>query len=298
MKKTIIAAALSAAVAAPAAMAEISMYGLAHMDLEDGTISDRTSILGFKGSEDMGNGMSAGFLYETQINFTESFGDAEGAFHNGRQAYVHVGGDFGKVMAGYLYFPTKGLFGFSKTEINGDSVADNSPYLLAEPKGSGIGYTNNFGGVTVTVGCGNGNATQMNSYKAPTTAGTVDVCDTTDMSATGSFGGVNVGIANYSADGEDDVMSLAANTTVGDLTVGAIYQTEDNATDDDALIISATYAMGANKIAVSRGEKSVGVTDTDSTNVSLTHSMSKQTSLYFAMDDAGDRTAFGIKHKF
>jgi hypothetical protein len=201
-------------------------------------------------------------------------------------------------MAGFLYFPTKALFGFSKTEINGDSIADNSGYLLEEPKASGIGYTNNFGGVTVTIGCANGNATQMNSSAAPTTAGTSDVCDSTDMSATGSFGGVNVGIANYSVDGEDDIMSLAANTTVGDLTVGAMYQTENNATDDDALIIAATYAMGANKIAVSRGDKSVAGTDTDSTNVSLTHSMSKQTSLYFAMDDAGDRTAFGIKHSF
>jgi len=177
---------LSAAVAAPAAMADISMYGLGHLDLQDGTLHDRTSILGFKGTEDLGNGMSAGFLYETQVNFMGGFTDAKSAFAKGRQAYVHVGGDFGKVMAGYLYFPTKGLFGFSKTEINGDSIADNTTYLLAEPKGTGIGYTNNFGGVTVTVGCGNGNGTQTLSSTA--VGGTTDVCDTTDMSATGSFG--------------------------------------------------------------------------------------------------------------
>jgi len=292
MKKTIIAAALSAAVAAPAAMADVSIYGLAHLDIEDSVLNDRASRIGFKGSEDLGNGMKVSWLYETQVNFTTGFGDAadkntqgtaDNAFTNGRQAHVTVGGDFGNVHAGYMYFPTKGLFGFSKTEINGDGVADNSEFLIAEPKGAGVAYSNSFNGVKVTLGCANG-------------SDTVDMCDTTDMSATGSFGGVNVGIANYSEVDKDDVLTVAANTTVGDLTLGMIYQDNDT---DTATIVSAKYAMGANSIAVSYGDdESNDAGKEDGTNIVLTHAMSKATSVYLANDGLNDQTSIGLVTKF
>jgi len=291
MKKTIIAAALSAAVAAPAAMADVSIYGLAHLDIEDSVLSDRASRIGFKGSEDLGNGMKVSWLYETQVNFTTGFGakdddagtKASTAFSNGRQAHVTVGGDFGNVHAGYMYFPTKGLFGFSKTEINGDGVADNSEFLIAEPKGAGVAYSNSFNGVKVTLGCANG-------------SDTVDMCDTTDMSATGSFGGVNVGIANYSEVDKDDVLTVAANTTVGDLTLGMIYQDNDT---DTATIVSAKYAMGANSIAVSYGDdESNDAGKENGTNIVLTHAMSKATSVYLANDGLNDQTSIGLVTKF
>jgi len=283
MKKTIIAAALSAAVAAPAAMADVSIYGLAHLDIEDSVLNDRASRIGFKGSDDLGNGMKVSWLYETQVNFTTGFDTAESAVSNGRQAHVTVGGDFGNVHAGYMYFPTKGLFGFSKTEINGDGVADNSEFLIAEPKGAGVAYSNSFNGVKVTLGCANG-------------SDTVDMCDTTDMSATGSFGGVNVGIANYSEVDKDDVLTVAANTTVGDLTLGMIYQDNDT---DTATIVSAKYAMGANSIAVSYGDdESNDAGKEDGTNIVLTHAMSKATSVYLANDGLNDQTSIGLVTKF
>jgi predicted porin len=293
MKKTIIAAALSAAVAAPAAMADVSIYGLAHLDIEDSVLNDRASRIGFKGSEDLGNGMKVSWLYETQVNFTTGFeaaknvdNAADTAFTNGRQAHVTVGGDFGNVHAGYMYFPTKGLFGFSKTEINGDGVADNSEFLIAEPKGAGVAYSNSFGGVKVTLGCANG------------VAGGADMCDTTDMSATGSFGGVNVGIANYSVDGRanGDVLSIAANTKMGDLTLGAIYQDDDA---NSAYVISAAYQMGANKIAVSHGDDESNAAGSQSgTNIVLSHAMSKATSVYVANDGLNDQTSIGLVTKF
>ena len=303
MKKTIIAAALSAAVAAPAAMADVSIYGLAHLDIEDSVLNDRASRIGFKGSEDLGNGMKVSWLYETQVDFTSGFGStattetevdgdddentttagSDTAFSKGRQAHVTVGGDFGNVHAGYMYFPTKGLFGFSKTEINGDGVADNSEFLIAEPKGAGVAYSNSFNGVKVTLGCANG-------------SDTVDMCDTTDMSATGSFGGVNVGIANYSEVDKDDVLTVAANTTVGDLTLGMIYQDNDT---DTATIVSAKYAMGANSIAVSYGDdESNDAGKEDGTNIVLTHAMSKATSVYLANDGLNDQTSIGLVTKF
>jgi predicted porin len=76
MKKTLIAAAVAAAVAAPAANAGVVLYGKIHVSIDyldaetsarcsgDGTtpgggfnVCDRTSRIGFKGSEDLGNGL-------------------------------------------------------------------------------------------------------------------------------------------------------------------------------------------------------------------------------------------------
>jgi predicted porin len=282
MKKTIIAAAIAAVAAAPAAMADVSIYGMAHMDLSDDTLNDRASRIGFKGTEDLGNGMTASFTYETQVDFQNAFGastddagtKASTAFKNGRHAHVSVGGDFGTVTAGYVYMPTKGLFGFSKTEINGDGVADNSAYLMAEPKGEAVQYTGKIGGATVKLAC----------------AGT-ELCDDTDMSVTTALGSVNLGLGLYSVDGGEDTTTIAANTKVGDLTLGAIYQDNDSG---DATIVSAAYSMGANTIKVSMADKGAA----ESTNVMVSHALSKATSLYVAMDDENDDTAVGLIHKF
>ena len=277
MKKTIIAAAIAAVAAAPAAMADVSIYGMAHMDLSDDTLNDRASRIGFKGTEDLGNGMTASFTYETQVDFQNAFAStdaAESAFAKGRHAHVSVGGDFGTVTAGYVYMPTKGLFGFSKTEINGDGVADNSAYLMAEPKGEAVQYTGKIGGATVKLAC----------------AGT-QLCDDTDMTVTTALGSVNLGLGLYSVDGGEDTTTIAANTKVGDLTLGAIYQDNDAG---DATIVSAAYSMGANTIKVSMADKDAA----ESTNVMVSHALSKATSVYVAMDDENDDTAVGLIHKF
>jgi len=78
MKKTLIAAGISAVLAAPAAMADTTVYGKVRMSVnnidKDANTSDswamtsHASRLGVKGSEDLGNGLTAIYGLEFQVN--------------------------------------------------------------------------------------------------------------------------------------------------------------------------------------------------------------------------------------
>ena len=84
MKKSLIALAVAATLVAPVAMADtsnVTVYGTAHMSIDrvkDGVtptssntnqLSSRESNIGFKGSEDLSNGLSAVFQVESEISF-------------------------------------------------------------------------------------------------------------------------------------------------------------------------------------------------------------------------------------
>ncbi|WP_153132555.1 porin [Dechloromonas hortensis] len=62
--------------------------------------------LGFKGVEDLGNGLKAVFLLEQGFSFDGgNSGNAQGGRTYGRQAYVGLTGGFGTAIAGRLYTP-------------------------------------------------------------------------------------------------------------------------------------------------------------------------------------------------
>ena len=275
MKKTIIAASIAAVVAAPAAFADVSIYGNMHMDINDGVLSDKGSTLGFKGSEDLGNGMTA--VFDTQMKYTNLATDiagTEGAFdHNGKKTYVGLSGDFGKVLLGRQYGPTKGFVG--KMEIAGDTIADNGSYDAAEPFNSGVSYSNSFGGVTV-------NALAYGT----------EVGDETDIGISTKIGGATVGV---SQDSTEDTTSVYASMTMDALTVSAMMQDGDT---KESQFLTASYKMGANSISVARYELDNNGTETDTTNIVLSHAFSKATNVYFASESAGDTTSVGLRHKF
>ena len=121
MKYQVLAAAVFTAVAGmqavPAlAQSSVTIYGLVDtgMVVESGGNSGHVlkltsgisggSRIGFKGSEDLGGGMSAMFLLETGFqNDTGALG--QGGLLFGRQSYVGLGGNFGTVTAGRQYTP-------------------------------------------------------------------------------------------------------------------------------------------------------------------------------------------------
>ena len=75
-----------------------------------GRLETSNSYIGFKGVEDLGNGLKAVFLYES--NFAVDNG---GALAGGRDSYVGLTGGFGTVVAGNLTHPLR-AFGV-KTEL-------------------------------------------------------------------------------------------------------------------------------------------------------------------------------------
>jgi len=134
MKKHLIAAAVAAAVAAPA-MAQVTVYGLIDGGYATSTIDHGNNVqtkqkamgglhsangtgtlsgsrLGFRGTEDLGGGLKAGFVYELGINYSNGQAAttapsntdqtlANGAgFGNVRQGFLELSGGFGAVRVG------------------------------------------------------------------------------------------------------------------------------------------------------------------------------------------------------
>jgi predicted porin len=115
MQKKIIALAI-AGLASTAAFAQtnVTVYGIA--DLGEAYVAvhgnntskqsvtrldSNSSYIGFKGVEDLGNGLKAVFQFETGVN-----GDV-GGFGAGRDTYVGLAGGFGTVVAGNITHPLR-----------------------------------------------------------------------------------------------------------------------------------------------------------------------------------------------
>ncbi len=120
MQKKFIALAV-AALASGAAFAQsnVQVYGVADFglavngsSLDNATSGQKTrfdsgiasgSRLGFKGTEDLGNGLKALFNFEMGLNLDEG-GSAQGRTF-GRQSFVGLTGGFGTVIGGRIYTP-------------------------------------------------------------------------------------------------------------------------------------------------------------------------------------------------
>lgn len=144
MQKKIIALAIAAAMAAPvAALAEVTVYGIADMSVDmtnDGgdqastmgtadnkrtQIASNQSRLGLKGSDDLGNGMKA--LWQMEAGVAMDTGDT--TITNGRaqtfnrNTFVGLGGGFGTVILGN--HDTMYKMATRKLDVFADSIADN-----------------------------------------------------------------------------------------------------------------------------------------------------------------------------
>jgi predicted porin len=307
MKKTIIAASIAAVVAAPAAMAEVSVSGLVHMSITDTntgsgsttSVADNVSRLVFSGKEDLGNGMSAGFKLEQRLEVDESLFKEDG----GRESYAYLAGDFGSVKLGRMYGPTKRVF--SMAGQAGDTAIDITSMTGAVEvtNDNAVYYTSpNMSGLTLT-------ASISNAELADESA-TNDVGEAQDISLTYSANGLSVGVGSYSddQDGANDHTAVAVKYAMGDFTV-AVSQMDRDATvsteTEKATAVTASMKMGSNKIIAQFGEKeTVAGTETDGWGLALVHSMSKQTSVYAGLrdsdvtSDTDTAVALGMKHTF
>ncbi|TLX53135.1 porin [Stutzerimonas nosocomialis] len=131
MKKKLIAIAVGSALSIPAvALADVSIYGRAHVSvdyLDDGAdysetnLSSNSSRLGFKGNHDINPDLKAFFQIEQQINFTTGASSGGTDFAT-RDTFVGLGGNFGAVQIGRFDSPFKVARG--PFNLFGDQVGD------------------------------------------------------------------------------------------------------------------------------------------------------------------------------
>jgi len=347
MKKTaILATAIAAVIAAPLATAakhegkgpHVTIYGAAHISFDSyddasGTgapggnfqLNSRVTKIGFKGSEDLGNGMTVKWQMEQQYNLTDvdagrTSVQGEGYVGGARNSWVGLAGDFGEVRMGRHDAPSKAAFYAAGNETIGDSMVDiNTLHGFAEtrandtiayiaPKMGALGLL-----VSVHPGEGSGAAGARGD----------GIADGTSVGVTYNAGGIKVGvgildIADFTGTEASEIMNIGGSYTMGDIQVGLQYQTTENqkatpgaaATEVTRYALVGKFKMGANTIALSFGneETEVGgvvnpVTgDNDSTGISLAHALSKRTTAYvgFASSDVATREGFtlGLNHKF
>ena len=167
MNKNSLAVAIASLLAAPAfAQSDVSIFGTVDMGYRwsgnnvDPTVSSRSRIdsgtsvpsrLGFRGTEKLGNGLTAGFILEAAVDAAGGAPLGGGGFS--RQAFVSLAGPFGSVALGRQYTP--GYLLTSEIDPFGSVTVGqyNNVYLTEYRWSNQIGYvTPNWSGFSVAAG--------------------------------------------------------------------------------------------------------------------------------------------------
>ncbi len=154
MQKKLIALAVAGLASTGAfAQANVTVYGVAdasfdvvkiagdaNNELGNTTrVSTNSSLIGFKGAEALGNGLTAVFQFESSVGF-----DNTGSLGATRDSFVGVAGGFGTVVLGNLTGPTRALGGAVDVNAGATGIGSNSGIL------GKLG--NNLLGTTTTAG--------------------------------------------------------------------------------------------------------------------------------------------------
>ena len=137
MNKKLLAAALSAAFVAPAALADVTTYGVINSSVEFAKATGATtssqdfksvnrvtannSRIGFKGWEDLGNGLKA--IWQVEQNVDIDTGNSSTSWAN-RNSFVGLEGSFGRVLLGKHDSAYKTMTIGLGTNILADTSAD------------------------------------------------------------------------------------------------------------------------------------------------------------------------------
>jgi len=302
MKKTIIAAAIAASVAAPA-FAEVSISGMMNpewvkegsdYDLSDSANNSTAAGPGtgvntdlvFQSSEDLGNGLKAGVKYHI--------------FHDHANSQVadlsaSLSGDFGTIIAGrFEPFSESTMDAWANIDASHDLDLEDNDNAIGRQQMAAAYVSPSINGLTVAVasvtvdGDGNGNT---------------DLSEATEMFAKYTNGALTVMASNTAVDQGNEITSFGGGYKMGDLEVRVMSRQSDDGAgaSADSLFYGAKYTMGANTIAAGVMDKDAA--DSDSNIISFSHALSKNTNVYVVQknNDAGigdNQTAVGMAVKF
>ncbi len=141
MQKKLIALAIAGLSGAAFAQSNVTIYGVADASFDfirvsGGSaalsantpnftrVSSNGSLIGFKGTESLGNGLTALFQFESDVNF-----DNGGSLNTGRDSLVGLSGEFGKVLLGNMTGPTRALANKLDVNAGNDGISSNRAVL-------------------------------------------------------------------------------------------------------------------------------------------------------------------------
>lgn len=337
MQKKLIALAVAGLVSAPAfAQSNVTIYGVADASMVWGDHGDNEftgiysgilsgSRLGFRGTEDLGNGLKAVFTLEQGFTIDDG-GESDSTKAFQRQAFVGLSGGFGTVSLGRQYAPGYDFQydALVSSQISPQAILSGKPLAgKADDKAltinpgtparwdNSIAYNGTFGAIR---------ARAIYSFAGNETGNDVTGvdADSDDMMGLGleyANGPLKVGgVYHFLKDAEgisgetDDQQEwlLGASYNFGVLTLAGSYQQAKNASYADGLdvdlwqlgVIVPVGAAGNVHFAYGEAEYDADGFDANSKSYSLayTHALSKRTTAYVGYNrtDNDDGLALGL----
>ena len=328
LSRLMLAAVAVCGTSAVMAQSSVTIYGRVNTTIEQQKLGDNkatgvannNSRIGFKGVEDLGNGLKAGFQLEAGFGSD----DGSGPLTFARQSEVNLSGNFGMVRLGNFfpesYYATSDYIGMHNHETG--SSSDALYYDAAWFDGTGTG--NKLAYRTPTFNNFWAEASVGLHEKARTGAAAVNK-NAYDLAANYNNGPLSLG-AGYSYWNSNYQAALRGLYTFGQFTVGAYYQRNK---DDNAILgtgagsrnnfrLSAMYVMNASEfhVNVGRANKWSNVSDSAATQWTLgyNYNLSKRTKIYtyytrinnnqaanYGVSAAGNdfsSFAMGVRHNF
>ena len=308
MKKTLLAlAVLGFAAGAASAQSNVTVYGKLDLGLAKPLGTDAKGLadaggsrLGFRGSEDLGNGLSALFGFEHRFDPDTGAANKAATFWQGYST-VGLKGAFGSVNIGRQYAPAFSLIQNQIDPFGGDTVGQlrdvgMRPGGITKVRVAGsVRYDFSANGFNVAASLGEGDK-NGGPDKPFSIAGNY------------SAGPLFVGIGYEDPAGETDkLVSAGARYNVGFATFSAGISTGTTAADLKArgYMVGADVPLGSGNVYTGFAEQKVdGVTVSRKFGLGYHHKLSKRTKLYadFGHDSklASDKSGYdlGIQHNF
>jgi len=285
MKTTLVAVAAMAAVTG--AMAQATIYGTIEQTYNkstktvDGVTTNAStgigeyqmgsSLIGFKGSEDLGSGMKASYLYEMGVNLQTSM-----ATPLNRQAFVGLSGGFGSVRIGKQY--SQGFLSAVAADPGGATGATGALYLapMTGYNGTEAPLRQDKGlqwdlpsfvpglGITITKVWGGAN-TGDSAGGSPTATDGVKTGDGTGWAIKYASGPLYVGLTSDSVTNtginfgmNDDAVAAVGGTSAA-IPASSTELTAGSSTEKNKLTTAtATYDLGMAKVGYNQTKMAVG----------------------------------------
>ena len=322
MTRVVLAVLAVAGTTAAMAQSSVTLYGRVNTTVERQKLGDVSSTgmfnnlsrFGFKGTEDLGGGLKAGFQLES--GFNSDTGASSSTFF-GRQSEVNLSGGFGMVRLGN-FTPESYYATADYVSMHNHDTGSSSDALYHDPVWFGnlgqankISYrTPEFGGfwAEAAVQLHENNVTVGNQNKHGY-----------DLAGNYASGPLALG-AGYSQVGGAKQLGLRALYTLGQFTLGGYYQRNDqfSAGTRNNFRLAGAYNLGASEfhLNVGRANSWSNVADSAATQytVGYNYNLSKRTKVYgyytrvnnsagadYNVTKSGDdfsSFAVGVRHNF
>jgi len=320
MKKTLVAIAAMAAVTG--AMAQATIYGTIDQAYESTKLSvgsretkttkisgtmNGGSAIGFKGSEDLGNGMKAYFQQEIGLST-----DQNDTSYENRNSFVGLSGGFGAVQIGrqynFAFFNSISNDPFGFTGTGGYAVGYGQAGNVREDNLIAYTLPSFVPGVGIQVGKAQG--------ETPSVNGSAKTNDSTSYGVTYASGALYAGVTGETATGAlttSPKTKYSTSTITYDLGMVKVGYGAGKTTTGNNYIksgaFSLTVPMGAVTLALSSGDRKVKTGAAAEANTKVTqygamYALSKRTLAYLhtgKTSTTGTSTsmyAIGVKHDF